>query len=379
MSRIRTWVFAATACSLAVGLALVLSAAFYIFGIKHYHYTAVRPIFHLPFVRAYLFDWKFRRLVELMDEEDSQYDDVFASVWDTSEGTLLSKKMFHPVEMYGVQKYMYNPGLTKLTFFLEVDGFTRSFAMVDSPELQRAMVDLHASHIFTARYDQLGFRRVDSELTEECSVRVMFLGDSFTDGVYTDDSETAVNRYGHLARDRDGIAACPIDTGVDGYGSLEESYVLEHYFDIVGRPRVAIVMHFPSDVDVDENRVVDATLPDGPREWADDLSYLHRIAEFGRQHDTTIVIAAIPLARQSKDPSTRKNYQDVLRRFCEKEGVRFVDLLDWLGRLDAREIYLEGDPHWTPKGHEAVAEILSEQTKDLLESAAPITASGPRR
>jgi GDSL-like Lipase/Acylhydrolase family len=369
MSRIRMQVFAVCAGLLGAISALVVCAAVYVFGIKHFHYAAVPPIMRLPFVRAYLFDWRFRRLVELMEEDDAQNHDVFSTVWDTSEGTLLSRKMFHPVDMYGAQKYMYNPGLRKLSFALDVDGFSRSFSMVDSPSIRLALRDLDPFHFYTATYDQFGFRRVDSELTAQCSVRVMFLGDSFTDGAYMNDDETVVNRYGHLVRERAGISACPIDTGVDGYGSLEESFVLEHYFDVVGQPRVVIVMHFPNDVDVDANKVIDARMANGPRQWADDLAYLSRIAEFGRRHDTTIVLAAIPLARQSKDPSTRKNYQDVLRGFCETEGIRFIDLLNGLEPLDSREIYLEGDPHWTPKGHQAVAGILYEQTKDLLASS----------
>ena len=366
MTRLERAAFVGSACALGAMLAGALAGAAYLFGVKHYHYTAVRPIFHVGFIRSYLFDWKFRRLVELMDQEDGQYDDVFASIWDTSEGTLLSKKMFHPVEMYGQQKYMYNPGLVKLSFELDVDGFDRSFSMVDSPTLRKAMAELGATHVYEASYDRFGFRNVDHELTDHCTVGVMFLGDSFTDGVYMDDRDTAVNRYGHLARERGHVGVCPVNTGVDGYGTLEESFVLEHYFDAVGRPPVVIVMHFPNDVDVDQDKVIDGTMADPSREWAADLSYLQRIAEFGRQHAITVVVAAIPLERQSADPSTRANYQDVLRRFCEREGVRFVDLLDSLGGRDVREIYLEGNPHWTAKGHEAVAEILYEQTRDLL-------------
>jgi hypothetical protein len=86
------------------------------------------------------------------------------------------------------------------------------------------------------------------------------------------------------------------------------------------------------------------------------------------------VVVAIPVARQSEDPSTRKNYQDVLRGFCEREGVRFVDLLDGLAGRDVHEIYLEGDPHWTAAGHDAVARILYERTKDLLVTAADAAA-----
>ena len=364
--------------AVAVGAlpAFVLSAALYLFGVKHYRYTAVRPIFHFAFVRAYLFDWKFRRLVEVMDQDGAQSDDVFATVWDTSEGTLLSRKMFRPVEMYGVQKYMYNPNLVKLSFKLDVDGFARWFSIVDSPDLRRTTAELGATHVRTASYDRFGFRHVDAELTDHCDVSVLFLGDSFTDGVDVDDGQTAVSRYGHAVRERAHIAACPINTGVDGYGTLEESFVLEHYFEPLGRPRVVIVMHFPNDVDVDPNGVVDATLPDASREWAEELTYLRRIAEFSRQHGARMVVAAIPLERQSKDPSTRKNYQDIVRRFCEREAIRFVDLLDGLSGRDVREIYLDGDPHWTARGHEAVAEILYEETKDLLAAS---TSEGPPR
>ena len=73
------------------------------------------------------------------------------------------------------------------------------------------------------RYDRLGFRRVDPELTHDCATRVLFLGDSFTDGVGVNDNETFVNRYGHLVRERLRLSACPINAGVEGYGSLEES------------------------------------------------------------------------------------------------------------------------------------------------------------
>ncbi len=376
MRRLQRAAFIASACALGAMIAGVLAGGAYLFGVKHYHYTAVRPIFHIGFIRSYLFDWRFRRLVELMDREDGQYDDVFASIWDTSEGTLLSKKMFHPVEMYGLQKYMYNPGLVRVSFRLDVDGFGRSFSLVDSPGLRRAIDEIGATRVHRASYDRFGFRNVDSLLTDRCAVRVVFLGDSFTDGVSIDDRETAVNRYGHVVRERGQVEACPVNTGVDGYGTLEESFVLEHYFDALGRPQVAIVMHYPNDVDVDPDKVIDGTMTDPSRAWTADLTYLHRIAEFGRQRAVAVVVAAIPVARQAANPSTRSNYQDIIRRFCEREGVRFVDLLGSLSAHDVREIYLEGDPHWTAKGHEVVAEILYEQTKDLL--AASISASRPR-
>ena len=156
----------------------------------------------------------------------------------------------------------------------------------------------------------------------------MFLGDSFTDGVSIDDRDTAVNRYGHVARKRGQVEACPVNTGVDGYGTLEESFVLE----------------------------LRSSGGSTASPW-----WWRRIR---------------PWRASRGIPSTRANYQEVLRRFCEREGIRFIDLLNSLSAHDVREIYLDGDPHWNAKGHEVVAEILYEQTKDLL--AASILASQPR-
>jgi hypothetical protein len=127
-----------------------------------------------------------------------------------------------------------------------MDGFRRSFEMVDSPSLRRTIDERHAVKIYTASYDGFGFRQVDAELTDHCDVRVVFLGDSFTDGVYMADRETAVNRYGRIARARSRIAVCPINTGVDGYGTLEEAFVLTHYFERLDRPRWPLSCTFPT-------------------------------------------------------------------------------------------------------------------------------------
>jgi len=112
--------------------------------------------------------------------------------------------------------------------------------------------------------------------------------------------------------------------------------------------------------------------------WTTSLSYLDRIAATARAHGASLLIVAIPPSTQLAAPETRRHYQDVLRRFCDREGVRFVDLLDTLGERDVRDIYIEHDPHWTAKGHEAVAEILYERTKDLLPPRCRPASCGPK-
>jgi len=170
-----------------------------------------------------------------------------------------------------------------------------------------------------------------------------------------------------------------LEAGVDGYGSLEESFVLDTYYETFGRPPLIVVMHYPNDVDDNEFVVIRGAVGEADPRWTTSLSYLARIAATARAQGASLLIVAIPPSTQLAAPDTRRNYQDVLRRFCEREGVRFVDLLDTLGQRDVRDIYIERDPHWTATGHQAVAEILYEGTKDLLAASMPAGQPRPDR
>ncbi len=351
-------------------LALVVAGAVYIFGVKHYHWAVVGPVLHLRWVRAYLVDPRFRQLIQVMDDEQVEIADSFAVLWNANHTELISRRLFRPVEMYGVLRYMHKPDVKKLEFVAGAAGFYRRMEMEDTPALRQALSGLDTQRLFEASYDGFGFRHVDAELIGDCATHVLFLGDSFTDGANVNDSETFVNRYGHLVRDRLRRGVCPVNTGVDGYGSLEESYVLETYFDALGRPPVIVLMHYPNDVAVDEDAVIDGTLPDSPSRWETSLMYLRRVAEFARKRGVTVLIAAIPPKAQFARPATRRNYQEVLRHLCLQEGIRFIDLFDRLNRSGSRDAYFEDDPHWTPKGHQIAAEALYEETKDLVAAAA---------
>jgi len=359
----RLFVVGASGIPLLLGLALVV----WLFGVKHYHLSMARRMLQAEFVRAYVFNPGFRRLATAIADQRAAESGVFATVWDTSEGVLLSRRLFTPVDMFGVPKYRYKSNLRKLTFRTAAPRL--EWDVDDTPAVRTALQGVALEPVAAAAYDDLGFRRVDAEITRDCEVHVLFLGDSFTDGLWVNDSETFVNRYGHAARERSGVRVCPVNAGVNGYGSLEEAYVLEHSFEAAGRPRVVILMYFANDVDADTAALLDGTLPDVERKWGASLAYLRRAAEFSRRRDSTLVIAAIPPADQIARPSTRARYQDVLRRFCERESVRFVDLFDGLAAFDVHDLYWDWDPHFTPRGHEVVADILFEQTRTLLAEA----------
>ena len=56
----------------------------------------------------------------------------------------------------------------------------------------------------------------------------------------------------------------------------------------------------------------------------------------------------------------------MLREFSEKEGIRFVNLIERFAPVEASSFYWDWDPHFTPRGHRAVAEALYADTADLF-------------
>ncbi len=65
----------------------------YFHGVKHYRYSMLRYLFRFDQVRAYAFDPKYRRLVDLLADQHNP-EDRFATVWDSNTGALLSRRMY---------------------------------------------------------------------------------------------------------------------------------------------------------------------------------------------------------------------------------------------------------------------------------------------
>ena len=63
---------------------------------------------------------------------------------------------------------------------------------------------------------------------------------------------------------------------------------------------------------------------------------------------------------------TREN---VVRDWCERESIPFIGITDALRRAitEGKQAYFSYDQHWTPIGHDVVAEIIAQRL--LQESA----------
>jgi hypothetical protein len=185
--------------------------------------------------------------------------------------------------------------------------------------IRSALAGLDTQLMVTASYDVNGFRRVDPELTTACTTGALFLGDSFTDGLWVNDADTFV-----------------------------------------------FVMFFANDVDADYDGVINGTLADRERRWRDSLSQVTRMNRFAAARGASLVLVAIPPAEQVLTHGSQEYYQKVLREFSRSEGIRFVNLIERFTPVAAPSSYWDWDPHFTPRGHRVVAEALYADTADLF-------------
>jgi lysophospholipase L1-like esterase len=358
----RLYRVAAVTISVAVASGAVLAAYMLL---ERPSYRMLGSLRQIGLVRAYLFNPGLRGFARAVARQDPKTD-LFATLWDTNTGVLLSRRMFREVTMDGERRYAYRPNLKKLGFRTGASGFHWNMETEDTPEIRAALAGLETPLMVTASYDARGFRHVDPDLESSCTVRAMFLGDSFTDGLWVGDADTFVNVFGRLVRERDGVHLCPINAGVNGYGSPEEAYVLQHGYESAGRPRLVFVMFFANDVDADYAAVIDGTLAGLEPRWRDSLAQIARMRQFAADRGATLVLVAIPPAEQVFTRGPQTHYQQRLRVFAERQGIRFVSLIDALTTADAHAFYWDWDPHFTPLGHRAVAEALHAATVDLF-------------
>ena len=361
---VRKQIFVIVAVLLSSLASLVVCAGAYLL-LQRPNYHTLGALREFRLVRAYLFDRRVRRLARALRESDPR-SDLFKTMWDTNAGVMLSRRLYRVVDMDGRSSYGYKPNLHKLSFWTGAHGLSWRMETEDTPALRAALADLGPELMLTASYDDEGFRRTDPDLAVDCQAHVLFLGDSFTDGLWVADADTFANRYARVARARSGTRVCPVNAGVNGYGSFEERFVLEHEFEHAGRPLLVFVMYFPNDVDQDYDAVVDGTLRDADRLWRESLDELLRMNRFAHARGITLVLAAIPTSTQAIEGLSQTHYQDVLGRFATAERIVFVNLIEGFAARGPRSLYLSGDPHFTPLGHQVTAELLYDATKDRL-------------
>ena len=276
-------------------------------------------------IKIYLHNEKIHKLAALASKDEEQ--GVFETISDSSDRVFLSRKEFDVVEMYGQTRYRYKPYLRKMAFGVQAEGRIWEFEMLENEEALRFSSQLKTLAVKIASFDQNGFRKTDFNLDSKCKETILFVGDSFTEGLFVGDRETFVNHFGHLINAEREDLICPINGGVNGYSALEESFVIENNFEKF-RYHTVFLMHFPNDIYSDCSKVIYNSAEGFETGWRENFFYMNKIAQFCKLHGITLIVVAIHPNVQLNTPATKRNYQDRLKAFCDESKIYFIDLFE---------------------------------------------------
>jgi hypothetical protein len=272
---------------------------------------------------------------------------------------------FVPTEMYGQAKYRYKPLLRYLD--AEVwSGFDRQrLSALDSPQIRAAVGRCRVFRQVLIETDERGFKRTEFPFEQGTPV-VLFVGDSFTEGLDVASADTFVNLFGRRMRAA-GLRGRPVNAGVNGYGALEECWTVEHYAVDLGA-RVVVANLFPNDVDSNYLAVIGGA-PVPEERYTEMFRYLGRMWDHCRAQGIALVVAAIPAREQMARSQPESPFEPRVRSWCQDRRIPFLSPLEVFRTHGAAEIYFPVDAHLRERGHAVYADFLFEQCLPTLRRA----------
>ena len=269
----------------------------------------------------------------------------------------------------------------------------------------------HSSYVMDLHTNSLGFRDNEPAPAVDGEKTILFTGDSYTMGFALDVESRFDRKLAQLCREN-GRNFRFINTGVDGWGTVQESRYVEDHFDFL-RPDIVVLTFCENDPYDDLSFLAN----DGP-EWVETRplrlflrkhSHLCRLAynlrwmrknedqvrQLGRdkkQDGETDPAAAISIPddlwRQSlqhlrdfhaallrRNPNavlliqatspTSANVRDKLSALDNGKNLFYIDLTGPVSALPVPERRLPHDPHWSAKVQEISARALYDRIARL--------------
>ncbi len=291
--------------------------------------------------------------------------DTFATVWDSTDAIMLSRAEFVPTEMYGHAKFRYRPGLRYLDAELWTGVDRQRLSALDAPEIRAAVERCRVFRRIAIETDDLGFKKTAFPREAGAPV-ILFVGDSFTEGLDVASPDTFVSLFGGRLRAA-GLPGVPVNAGVNGYGPLEECWTVEHFATQLGA-RVVVANLFPNDVQADFPAVVaGARVPEAL--WGEMFGYLDRLADFCQAKGLALLVAAIPAREQLSLTPGESPFDRRVAAWCRARGLPFLSPLAVFRAQGAGTVYFPSDPHLSEAGHSIYAQFLFERSLPLLRRA----------
>jgi len=343
------------AVSTVVTLLLALTATYTFLGSCRIH--GIDPPHHLrnsPIIRRLFTNRRYRQLLAVATELDR---DRFRTVWDFNEGVALSRSLFAPTEMFGHPKYTYLPNLELCYARVWTGVYYQPLIAPETDRISELLPRCHTDRLICFAMDAHGFKNDDSDYATG-GPTVLFIGDSFTEGLWVAKQDAFPQRVGVLLSQHH-MGTRTLNLGVNGYSVLEMRWVLEHFTPEL-TPRVAIMSLFPNDVATDYY----AAIPDSS--YQNMFAELDATIQFAHEHGVSLLISIIPDKEQFTVHKDDLDFQRRVTTWCAEHGAKCLDPYHFMASHGGEKLYLPWDPHITEEGHRVLAEFLLPEISALL-------------
>ena len=311
------------------------------------------------------------RAIDVFEEEEGH----FSALANTEQVALMKKSLFLPLPAQGRASYRYKPNI-RIIHASVWNGLAVTTLHV--PYNEGLLAHLAKLKVYYQELmfetDEFGFRKTDFRVDSKTPA-ILFLGDSFTEGVNVPSERTFSNFIGHFLKQANN-PLLPINMGATGYGVYDMAALLRfHKGKFNGK--VAVANLFPNDVSKD---FLKALRKDGvPEErYQTLLEELNELKQAALDSQVSLIISLIPVKEQLGTDNDSGYFQQRVKLWCVDNEIPCLDPLPFFKALGAEEIYFSWDIHFSQKGHRRYAEFLAVELKDLLqEEQAPGPEAGP--
>jgi lysophospholipase L1-like esterase len=266
--------------------------------------------------------------------------------------------------MFAKIRYWHKPNIKKLYFWFPENDNGKDyirFNTVYSEKLFNSLKNIGAKHLSIAEFDKYGFRKTHIKNNKKLN-NILMLGDSFTEGVWVNDKENFT--YFLCKKLYDENNGYVINAGVNGYGILEEFFILKKFYKKFNIKKVVLNV-FVNDI---ENKIVEVLtgrLYNIKIKWEKYFDWLKQFNDFCLKNKIRFYLSVIPAKQQYiLKNNTYENYQIMIKNFCLNNNIKFLDVYNEFTKYNADDIYIKYDDHFNIKGHKLYSEFLYKNIKD---------------
>lgn len=344
---------------LLTGIVAVIGFTIYVQWCRATGHSVSREFTRFKIVSRLYADESFIDLLAVISKNKSE---TFKTIWDYDRNTRLSKDLFLASEMYGQRKYRYKPDARVVNAAVWSGLNVQKFSFAASDEIRERLGQCRSIAMTEFQIDEHGCKPTEFEATAD-KPSIFFLGDSFTEGLFTSPEDTFVNLFGRRMRE-DGFDGAPVNMGVNGYSALEMCWVAEQFIS-TWRPVGVIANLFPNDV---HERYIEVIRGEGSHDkgYEEMFGYLERLRGQCGESGAKLIVSVIPAKEQLTISPTPTAFQDRVGAWCEKADIMFIDPLEHFGQFGVDRLYLAWDPHFSVGGHEVYARWLFERCWPVL-------------